>query len=106
MERSGRVKVGVWWVSRMATNAGGLEWLMPLAPWESSERLVIALESLCRQTWPACRLVVSVDGQLPENWLRFCRVHIIPVLAQSPARVLVPTWLWSFSMSMRMGSSC
>jgi glycosyltransferase involved in cell wall biosynthesis len=42
------------------------EWLMPLAPWESPEVLAEVLTSLAAQTWPARRLVVSVDGSLPE----------------------------------------
>lgn len=41
------------------------EWLMPLAPWESPEVLAEVVASLAAQSWPACRLVVSVDGLLP-----------------------------------------
>ena len=57
------------------------EWLMPLAPWEPSHRLRKAVESLYKQTWPARRLVVSVDGQLP--------VELASVLQGSPMPVLV-----------------
>lgn len=41
------------------------EWLLALAPWESAAVLRQSLQSLYRQSWPAQRLVVSVDGELP-----------------------------------------
>lgn len=43
------------------------EWLLPLAPWESSETLQKVLESLSAQTFQARCVVVSVDGILPVN---------------------------------------
>ena len=63
------------------------EWLMPLAPWEPAERVLMALESLYMQTWPACRIVVSVDGQLSDQ--------LAGVLEKAPLPVLVvqsKTW--------------
>ena len=57
------------------------EWLMPLAPWEPADRLLTALESLAKQTWPARRLVVSVDGQLSDQ--------LAVVLENAPLPVLV-----------------
>ena len=56
------------------------EWLMPLAPWEPPERLLKALESLYKQTWPAHRLVVSVDGQLPDQLAKVFKHVPLPVL--------------------------
>jgi len=62
------------------------EWLMPLAPWESPSRLQGALESLYRQTWPAERLVVSVDGLLPNTLAEVLQAAQLPVLLlESPA---------------------
>jgi hypothetical protein len=43
------------------------EWLMPLAPWERPEVVQGVLASLSAQSWPAHRLVVSVDGVLPQS---------------------------------------
>ena len=43
------------------------EWLMPLAPWEPPDRFFRAIESLNQQTWPAKRLVLSVDGYLSDE---------------------------------------
>ncbi len=56
------------------------EWLMPLAPWEPPSRLHGAVESLCRQTWPAERLVVSVDGLLPSALAEVLQAADLPVL--------------------------
>ena len=56
------------------------EWLMPLAPWEPAERLLVALSSLCQQTWPAKRLVVSVDGQLSDKLSEVLSSVQIPLL--------------------------
>ena len=62
------------------------EWLMPLAPWEPAQRLHRALESLYQQTWPAQRLVVSVDGQLSGQLAEVFNNAPIPVLIlQSPS---------------------
>ena len=43
------------------------DWLMPLAPWEDPKTLKTAINSLQNQTWPAQKLIVSVDGKLPEK---------------------------------------
>ena len=55
------------------------EWLMPLAPWEPAERLLKALDSLHKQTWPASRLVVSVDGQLSTELTEVLHRAPLPV---------------------------
>ena len=55
------------------------EWLMPLAPWEPAERLVESLESLYQQTWPAQRLVVSVDGQLSAELAEVLEKRQLPL---------------------------
>ena len=61
------------------------EWLMPLAPWEPADRLFKALESLHRQTWPARRLVVSVDGKLSDQLAEVLRQSPLPLhIVQSP----------------------
>lgn len=61
------------------------EWLIPLAPWEPADRFRKALESLYQQTWPAQRLVVSVDGQLPDGLAEVLQVAPLPVLVlQAP----------------------
>jgi glycosyltransferase involved in cell wall biosynthesis len=56
------------------------EWLLPLAPWESAAVLERALASLHHQSWPARRLVVSVDGALPEALAEVLRAAALPVL--------------------------
>ena len=62
------------------------EWLMPLAPWEPAQRLQKALESLYQQTWPARRLIVSVDGQLSDQLEEVFNNAPLPVLIlQSPS---------------------
>lgn len=61
------------------------EWLMPLAPWEPAERLLKALESLCHQTWPARRLIVSVDGLLSDQLAQVLHHAALPVFVlESP----------------------
>ena len=55
------------------------EWLMPLAPWEPAAQLLKALESLYQQTWPASRLVVSVDGQLSAELTELLHRAPLPV---------------------------
>ena len=62
------------------TLAVAYEWLMPLAPWESPVKLHEAVASLNQQTWPARRLVVSVDGQLPSELAAVLQNSSMPVL--------------------------
>ena len=78
------------------------EWLMPLAPWEPAERLLKALESLCHQTWPARRLIVSVDGLLSDQLAQVLHHAALPVFVlESPVgKVQALHWLlvfWSVS---------
>lgn len=77
------------------------EWLLPLAPWESSESLKEVLASLFAQTWQACRLVVSVDGILPE--------HLRKVLDDSglPLRIVeAPCWQGTGAVLARGLEAC
>lgn len=77
------------------------EWLLPLAPWESSESLQEVLASLSAQTWQACRLVVSVDGVLPE--------HLRKVLDDSGLPLLIveaPCWQGTGAVLARGIEAC
>jgi len=56
------------------------EWLLALAPWESPEVLEQSLQTLENQTWPAQRLVVSVDGQLPKPLATVLQATTLPTL--------------------------
>ena len=56
------------------------EWLMPLAPWEPAQGVLRSLESLYNQTWPAQRLIVSVDGKLSDQLAEVFINAPIPVL--------------------------
>ena len=56
------------------------EWLLALAPWESPAILQQALQSLYRQSWPAQRLIVSVDGELPQPLAEVLQAAEIPTL--------------------------
>ena len=53
---------------------------MPLAPWEPAERVKKAIDSLHKQTWPAQRLVISVDGQVSTQLKDVVRHAPLPVL--------------------------
>ena len=83
------------------------EWLMPLAPWEPAERLLKALESLCHQTWPARRLIVSVDGLLSDQLAQVLHHAALPVFVlESPCWQGTGPYIgcWSFGVSVRLGS--
>lgn len=56
------------------------EWLLALAPWESPAVLRQSLQSLYHQSWPAQRLVVSVDGELPQPLAAVLQAAEIPTL--------------------------
>jgi hypothetical protein len=56
------------------------EWLLALAPWESPEVLEQSLQTLAQQTWPAQRLVVSVDGELPKPLAAVLQATPLPLL--------------------------
>ena len=55
------------------------DWLMPLAPWEDPKTLKTAINSLQNQTWAAQKLIVSVDGKLPEKLKKVLNEYSLPM---------------------------